>query len=41
MLSGPSFEGRHGWDLLTDTAGGQSTSVAAKVLRFLTAHTHH
>ena len=40
VLSGPSFDGRHGWDLLTDTAGGQSTSVAAKVLRFLTAHTH-
>jgi dienelactone hydrolase len=38
VLSGPSFDGRHGWDLLTDTVSGQPTSVAAKVAGFLTAH---
>jgi dienelactone hydrolase len=41
VLTGPSFDGRHGWDLLTDSAGDRSTSVAAKVAAFLTAHTHH
>jgi pimeloyl-ACP methyl ester carboxylesterase len=41
VLSGPSFDGRHGWDLLTGTAGDQFSSVAAKVTAFLTAHTHH
>jgi pimeloyl-ACP methyl ester carboxylesterase len=40
VLSGPSFDGRHGWDLLTDAAGDRSPSVAAKVAAFLTAHTH-
>jgi dienelactone hydrolase len=35
VVSGSSFDGRHGWDLLTDTAGDQSTSVAAKVAAFL------
>jgi len=38
VLSGPSFDGRHGWDLLTDTVSGQPTPVAAKVAGFLTAH---
>ena len=40
VLSGPAVDGRHGWDLLTDPAGDQSTSVAAKVAAFLTAHRH-
>ena len=40
VLSGPSFDGRHGWNLVTDTVSGQPTSVAAKVAAFLTAHTH-
>jgi dienelactone hydrolase len=38
VLSGPSFDGRHGWDLVTAAAAGQPTSVAAKVAAFLTAH---
>jgi alpha-beta hydrolase superfamily lysophospholipase len=37
VLSGP-FDGRHGWQLLNDPAGGEFTSVAAKVAAFLTAH---
>jgi dienelactone hydrolase len=41
VLSGPSFDGRHGWDLLTDSAGDQSTSVAAKVAALLSARTYH
>jgi dienelactone hydrolase len=38
VLSG-SFDGLHGWQLLTDPASGQLGSVAAKVAAFLTAHT--
>jgi alpha-beta hydrolase superfamily lysophospholipase len=38
VLSG-AFDGRHGWQLLNDPAGGEFTSVAAKVAAFLTAHT--
>jgi dienelactone hydrolase len=37
VLTG-SFDGRHGWQLLTDPAGGESTPVAAKVAAFLTAN---
>jgi alpha-beta hydrolase superfamily lysophospholipase len=38
VLSG-SFDGLHGWELLTNPANGASTSVAAKVAAFLTTHT--
>jgi alpha-beta hydrolase superfamily lysophospholipase len=38
VLSGP-FDGQHGWQLVTDPAGGEFTSVAAKVAAYLTAHT--
>jgi hypothetical protein len=34
------FDGRHGWQLLNDPAGGAFTSLAAKVEAFLTAHSH-
>jgi hypothetical protein len=34
------FDGRHGWQLLNDPAGGEFTSLAAKVEAFLTAHSH-
>jgi pimeloyl-ACP methyl ester carboxylesterase len=38
VVSGP-FDGRHGWQLLTDPADGQFTSVAANIVAFLTART--
>jgi hypothetical protein len=39
VLSGAAFDGRHGWDLLADQAGGDFTPVAAAVAAFVTAHT--
>jgi alpha-beta hydrolase superfamily lysophospholipase len=39
VLSGPAFDGRHGWDLLADQAGGDFTPVAAAVAGFVSAHT--
>jgi pimeloyl-ACP methyl ester carboxylesterase len=38
VVSG-AFDGRHGWQLLTDPADGQFTSVAADIVAFLTART--
>jgi dienelactone hydrolase len=37
VVSG-QFDGRHGWQLLNDPAGGEFTPVAAKVAAFLTAN---
>ena len=37
VVSGP-FDGRHGWQLLSDPGDGAFTSVAAKVAAFLAAH---
>jgi dienelactone hydrolase len=38
VVSGP-FDGRHGWELLNNPAGGQLTPVAASIVAFLTART--
>jgi hypothetical protein len=38
VVSGP-LDGRHGWQLLNNPAGGRFTSVAADMVAFLTART--